>query len=170
MKESSELNLLMTDAQKDFSKFVRVYTERLDARGKPMSADGASPADALSKYMHGGFLTYVRALECLKTSASSAAADSAAEAMADDFLKLDRAVAAEWKRLGKKPRRSFYRTSLIVRSICKPNAFETKGMPSAFKGSVSPRTFRRMAVDRSCKAIYGILAWLREASCMLERK
>ena len=101
---------------------------------------------------------------------SSVGADKAAEAMADDFLKLDKTVATGWKRLGKNPQRSFYRTSLIVRSICKPDTFERKGTPSAFKKSVSPRAFRRMAVDRSCKAIYGILAWLREASCMLERK
>lgn len=166
MKDTKELEQLMKTAQKDFAKFVGVYAKRMSAAAWK---DGHSPADAASEYLHGGFLGYIRALECIKTSPSSIAADKAAEAMADDFLKLDKVVEAGWKRYGKNPRRSFYRTSLIVRSICKPDAFGKKGMPSAFGKSVSPRVFRRMAVDRSGKAIYGILAWLRDESCAFDR-
>ena len=172
MKETKELDRLMKSAQMDFAKFVGVYAKRLDAaaKGESSRTDGASPADAVSSYLHDGFLGYIRALEYLKTSPSSVVADRAAEAMADEFLKLDQVVSSGWKGLGRKPHRSFYRTSLIVRSVCKPDAFEKKGMPSVFKGDVSPRTFRRMAVDRSCKAIYGILAWLRDESRNFDRQ
>ena len=167
----------MKSAQKDFAKFVGVYAKRLDAaaKGESSRTDGASPADAVSSYLHDGFLGYIRALEYLKTSPSSVVADRAAEAMADEVLKqgvdgIVSLISEGWKRLGRKPHRSFYRTSLIVRSVCKPDAFEKKGMPSVFKGDVSPRTFRRMAVDRSCKAIYGILAWLRDESRNFDRR
>ena len=89
--------------------------------------------------------------------------------MANDFLKLDEVVATRWSLLGKKPRRNFYRTSLIVRSISKPLAFTKKGMSSVFNKSILPKVFRRMAIDRSCKAIYSSLAWLRDESCAFDR-
>lgn len=162
-------NELMKESAKDFHSFVKNYGKRLDAVEKGQVTKGKSPADTVSEYLHGGFLTYIRALECLKTCDSNVEADKLAEAMANDFLKLDEVIATGWNRLGRKPRRSFYRTSLIVRSVCKPSAFVKKGTPSVFKDSVSPRVFRRMAVDRSCKAVYSCLAWLRDESCVFDR-
>ena len=125
-------------------------------------------AEAVNGYLCDGFAELCRALNGLRMEDSDQETLAVAKQMEDSLTALDGCVARVLGRLGPEPRRSFGRAALIVGSVFKPEAFSADGVPSVWKGKVTPETYRQMVIDRVCEAIRAPLVWLRDESRALE--
>ena len=127
-------------------------------------------AEVVNGYLCDGFAELCRALNGLRTENSDQETLAVAKRMEDSLMALDGCVARALGRRGREPRRSFRRAAQIVGAVFKPGAFSADGVPSVWKGKVTPATYRQMVIDRACEAIRDPLVWLRDESRALEMK
>ena len=152
-----ETQALVTSAAKELATFVTACERELTA-------------EVVNGYLCDGFGELCRALNGLRTRDSDQDALAAAKRMEDSLMALDGCVVRALGRRGREPRRSFRRAAQIVGSVFKPGAFSADGVPSVWKGKVTPETYRQMVIDRACEAIRDPLVWLRDESRTLEMK
>ena len=127
-------------------------------------------AEAVNGYLCDGFAELCRVLNGLRMENSDLETLAVAKQMEDSLMALDGCVARVLGRLGREPQRSFRRAALIVGSVFKPEAFSSDGVPSVWKGKVTPETYRQMVIDRVYEAIRDPLVWLRDESRACEMK
>ena len=125
-------------------------------------------AEVVNGYLCDGFAELCCALNGLRTENSDLETLAAAKRMEDSLMALDGCVARVLGRRGREPQRSFRRAAMIVGSVFKPRAFSAVGVPSVWKGKVTPENYRQMVIDRVCEAIRDPLVWLRDESRALE--
>ena len=125
-------------------------------------------AEVVNGYLCDGFAELCRVLNGLRMKNSDLETLAVAKRMEDSLMALDGCVARVLGRRGREPQRSFRRAAMIVGSVFNPGAFSADRVPSAWKGKVTPETYRQMVIDRVCEAIRDPLVWLRDESRALE--
>ena len=153
MKQESKA--LVTGAAEKLAAFVVAWEQELTA-------------EVVNGYLCDGFAELCRVLNGLRTENSDLETLAVAKQMEDSLMALDGCVVRVLGRRGGEPQRSFRRAAMIVESVFKPGAFSADGVPSVWKGKVTPGTYRQMVIDRVCEAIRAPLVWLRNESWALE--
>ena len=101
-------------------------------------------AEVVNGYLCDGFAELCRVLNGLRMENSDLETLAVAKQMEDSLMALDGCVARVLGRRGREPQRSFRRAAMIVGSVFKPGAFSAAGVPSVWKGKVTPETYRQM--------------------------